>query len=134
MALTLYRRHRRDCNAGHPEESRSGEFDERKKSWRRCSCPIFASGTLQRKFRRQTTGQWEWTPAKAVVAEFEHVGTWGKAAPKLQAAPPREAAPKRITIDEAVKVFLAELPQTIPPAPPKKTPPHLSELVQIPNH
>ena len=31
MALNLYRRHRRDCKAGHPEESRSGEFDERKK-------------------------------------------------------------------------------------------------------
>ena len=50
MALNLYRRHRRDCKAGHPEELRSGEFDERKKGWKRCSCPIFASGTLQGEF------------------------------------------------------------------------------------
>jgi len=113
MALNLYRRHRRDCNAGHPEESRSGEFDERKKSWRRCSCPIFASGTLQRKFRRQTTGQWEWTPAKAVVAEFERIGTWDKVAPTPEPAPSSEAGPKRITIEHAVKVFLAELQETI---------------------
>src|ERR1039457_1959173 len=77
MALNLYRRHRRDCKAGHPEEFRSGEFDERKKGWKRCSCPIFPSGTLQGKFKRQTTGQWEWTPAKAVVAELEKVGSWG---------------------------------------------------------
>src|SRR6266853_1587554 len=120
MALNLYRRHRRDCNAGHPEESRSGEFDERKKSWRRCSCPIFASGTLQRKFRRQTTGQWEWTPAKAVVAEFERIGTWDKVAPTPEPAPSSEAGPKRITIEHAVKVFLAELQETIAPSTHKK--------------
>jgi hypothetical protein len=41
MALNLYRRHRRDCKAGHPEEHLSSEFDERKKGWRRCDCPIF---------------------------------------------------------------------------------------------
>src|SRR5215471_21851833 len=31
MALNLYRRHRRECTADHPEDSRSGEFEERKK-------------------------------------------------------------------------------------------------------
>jgi hypothetical protein len=35
MPLNLYRRHRQDCEAGYPEESRSGEFDERKKGWKR---------------------------------------------------------------------------------------------------
>ena len=120
MALNLYRRHRRDCKAGHPEESRSGEFDERKKGWKRCSCPIFAAGTLQGKFLRQTTGRWEWTPARAVVAEFERLGTWGKVAPILPAAPSIEAGPKRITIEHAVKVFLAELQETIAPGTHKK--------------
>src|SRR5580704_10705566 len=121
MALNLYRRHRRDCSAGHPEESRSGELDERKKSWRRCSCPIFASGTLKEKFKRQTTGQWEWTPAKAVVAEFERMGTWSKVGPPPQAGPPAiEIGPKRITIEHAVKVFLAELQETIALATHKK--------------
>jgi choline dehydrogenase-like flavoprotein len=36
MGLSRYRRHRRDCKTGHPEESRSGEFEERKKGWKRC--------------------------------------------------------------------------------------------------
>jgi hypothetical protein len=76
MALNLYRRHRRDCKAGHAEELRSGEFDERKKGWKRCGCPIFASGTLPEDFKRQTTGQWEWMPAKAVVAELDRAGSW----------------------------------------------------------
>jgi hypothetical protein len=63
MALSLYRRHRRDCKAGHPEEFHSGEFDERKKGWKRCACPIFASGTLSGRAGRRSTGQWEWKEA-----------------------------------------------------------------------
>jgi hypothetical protein len=31
----LNRRQRQECEAGHPEESRSGEFEERKKGWKR---------------------------------------------------------------------------------------------------
>jgi len=37
MALNLYRRHRRECKAGHPEQSFSSEFEERKKGWKRWS-------------------------------------------------------------------------------------------------
>jgi hypothetical protein len=33
MALALYRRHRRDCQGSHPEDSRSSELEERKKAW-----------------------------------------------------------------------------------------------------
>jgi integrase len=112
MALNIYRRHRRDCKAGHPEESRSGEFDERKKGWKRCSCPIFASGTLQGKFRRQTTGQWEWTPAKAVVAELDKLGSWNGEVIAPQALP-ETTAQQRVTVERAVKTFLAELQETI---------------------
>jgi hypothetical protein len=57
MALNVYRRHRRDCKAGHAEDFLSGEFDERKKGWKRCECPIMASGTLLKRYRRQSTGQ-----------------------------------------------------------------------------
>ncbi|MDQ2777921.1 MAG: hypothetical protein M3Y57_23865 [Acidobacteriota bacterium] len=64
MALNLYRR---DCKSGHPEESRTGEFEERKKGHKRCDCPIFCSGTLQKRFRRQSSGSWEWDDAKAIV-------------------------------------------------------------------
>jgi hypothetical protein len=42
MALVLYRRHRRDCKAAHPEQLHTSEFDERKKGYRRCDCPIVA--------------------------------------------------------------------------------------------
>jgi hypothetical protein len=111
MALNLYRRHRRDCKAGHPEESRSGEFDERKKGWKRCSCPIFASGTLQGKFRRQTTGQWEWTPAKAVVAELDKLGSWNGEVIAPQALS-ETTVPQRVTVERVVKT-LAELQETI---------------------
>ena len=46
-----YRRHRFECEAGHREEWRSGEFEERRKGWRRCTCLIFMSGTLPRHFQ-----------------------------------------------------------------------------------
>jgi integrase len=58
MALNLYRRHRPNCEGGRPYDSRSGDFDERKKTWRKCACPIFASGSLGRRFRRHLTDIW----------------------------------------------------------------------------
>jgi hypothetical protein len=45
MALKLYRRHRTECEGSHPEDSRSGEFEEGRRGWRRCACQIHASGT-----------------------------------------------------------------------------------------
>ena len=59
MPLALYRRHRQGCKGGHPHNSRTSEYDQRKKGWKQCECPIFASGTLHRHFRRHNTGQWE---------------------------------------------------------------------------
>ena len=78
MALNLYRRHRRDCKSGHPEESLSTDFDERKRGWRRCECPIVVSGTLNRKFRRQSTGKWEWVEAREIAAGLELAGSWDR--------------------------------------------------------
>lgn len=74
---TLYRRHRRDCTAGHQEDARTGELEERKKGWRGCN-PIFVSGRLVKKFRRQSTGKWEWDTAKAILAVWEAVQSWGR--------------------------------------------------------
>jgi len=106
--LALYRRHRRDCKSGHPEELRTSEYDERKKGWKRCECPIFVSGTLQGKFKRHNTSRWEWDDARRAAAIFENSGSWSgaKAAPAEPIAP-RPARPKPITIAEAIKVFLA---------------------------
>ncbi len=111
MSLNLYRRHRRDCSAGHAEESRSGELEERKKNWKRCNCPIFASGTLRKRFRRQTTGQWEWGEAKAIAGQWETKRSWtGEVTvPELL---PEPAKSQRTTIERAVEVFLAELRET----------------------
>ena len=65
MALNLYRRHRRDCEAGRAEDSTSGEFAERARGWKRCACVIFVSGTLAGHFRRKRTGATTWDEARA---------------------------------------------------------------------
>jgi hypothetical protein len=56
MAIAMYRRHRQYCKGGHAHNTRTSEYDERKKGWRRCECPIFVSGTLQDQFKRQNSG------------------------------------------------------------------------------
>jgi integrase len=112
MALNLYRRHRRDCEAGLSEDSRSGEFEERKKNWKRCTCRIFASGTLARRFKRRDTGRSTWEEARAVVAHWERAGSWEKEIPAPQPPPAVEPNSKRITIEHATKAFLAELRET----------------------
>jgi hypothetical protein len=120
MALNLCRRHRRDCKASHSEESRSGEFEERKKGWKRCDCPIFASGTLSGKFRRQTTGQWEWPNAVATARQWEAIGSWTGETPPLVALPAPETSPGRTTIAQAVQAFLGEQAETAAAATQKK--------------
>jgi site-specific recombinase XerD len=108
MALSLYRRHRRDCKSGHVEDSRSGEFDERKKGWRRCDCPIFVSGTLARKFHRESTGHWEWSDAKAVLAHWEKNGSWDYR--RVHIEPPSATdsnEPRPIMIVDATDAFIA---------------------------
>jgi hypothetical protein len=111
MALSLYRRHRRDCKAHHPEESRSGEFDERKENWKRCDCPIFASGTLAGEHSRQSTGHWQWDDAKAIAGQWEGAGSWDGETTVPQPIPEPEQ-PQRATIHKSVKSFLAELHET----------------------
>jgi hypothetical protein len=102
VALNLYRRHRQECEAGHLLESRSGEFDERKKGWKRCACFIFASGTLGGKFKRRYTGKSEWTEAKIVAAQWEAQGRWGGEIPPTPPTP--ASAPRCVTIEQAIKI------------------------------
>ena len=106
MPLALYRRHRQGCKGGHPQNSRTSEYDERKKGWKRCECPIFASGTLHRKFKRHNTGQWEFEGARAVAAAFERTGSWKGTVPP---APTTEAPQAtRIAVADATEAFLAK--------------------------
>jgi integrase len=107
MALNLYRRHRQECEGGHQDDSRSGEFEERKKSWQRCACFIFASGTLGRSFKRKYTGKTGWEEARAVAAEWEKAGSWDGTPAARPPAPVEKILPSRITIADAIQVFLS---------------------------
>src|SRR5258708_35872846 len=71
MALKLYRRHRKECEGGHLEDARSGEFEEGRRGWKKCACLIHVSGTLSGKFNRKQTGKSDWDEAKALVASWE---------------------------------------------------------------
>jgi integrase len=106
MSLNLYRRHRRKCEAGRAFDSRTGEFEERKKGWKRCGCPIFASGTLLGRFDRRSTELTDWEAARVAVANWK---SWDGESP----TPPRPLAvepapPPKVTIEKAVKAFLKE--------------------------
>ena len=105
-AAALYRRHRQECKGGHPHNSRTSEYDERKKGWKRCECPIFVSGTLHRKFRRNNTGQWEFESARAVAAALERARSSRAAVPEVRSA--EEPRTARITIEDATEAFLAK--------------------------
>jgi integrase len=121
MALALYRRHRRDCKGGHPEELRTSEYDERKKGWSRCECPIFVSGSLAKAFRRRSTGRWQWDEAKLVAEELEKAGNWEGTSPSPAPALLTEPTPlPRVTIDRAIKGFTAEFEEDSAPNTQKK--------------
>jgi hypothetical protein len=105
VPLALYRRHRQECKGGHTHNTLSSEYDERKKNWKRCECPIFVWGTLQKKFKRQNTGQWEFEAARAVAATLERARTWVRVDPIPRAT---ETTPERITVGDATQAFLAK--------------------------
>ena len=109
MKLNLYRRHRPECEAGRPWQSRSSELEERRKGWgRKCTCQINMSGTLDGKFSRKCTGTSDWAEAHRIADAYEKAGSW-TGRPKPPAINPEPAlsiAKPRITIDEACKVFL----------------------------
>jgi hypothetical protein len=84
VALNLYRRHRKECEARRAEDSNSGEFAERTRGWKRCACVIFVSGTLAGRFSRKRTGATTWDEARAYAAAIQAVGNWsGQPAPAV---------------------------------------------------
>jgi integrase len=106
MPLTLYRRHRTKCEAGHTEDARSGEFEEGRRGWKKCACLIHVSGTLARKFSRRQTGKSDWDEAKTVVAAWEAAQSWDGPA-KVQEPTPPAPETGRISIADAITAFLA---------------------------
>jgi integrase len=106
--LSYYRRHRKNCKGHHAHNTRSTEYDERKRGWTRCECPVFVSGTLGGIFKRQNTGEWEWPKARTVGEEWTTASSW-EITPQAPPVPPPEtehATPSRITIEDAIKVYL----------------------------
>jgi hypothetical protein len=45
MALNLYRSHRKECEGSHPEDTRTGQFEEGRRGWKKCACLIHLSGS-----------------------------------------------------------------------------------------
>jgi hypothetical protein len=106
MPLSLYRRHRQECEANRPEESRSGEFEERKKGWKRCSCLIFASGTLGGKFSRRYTGKSDWDEAKSVAADWEQADVWEGQGARPEPPATKTEAETRVSLERAIQPSL----------------------------
>jgi integrase len=106
MPLKLYRRHRSECEGGHPDGSFSGEFDDGRRGRKRCACLIHCSGTLAGKFNRKQTGTSNWDEAKALAAVWQAAEAWdGKPAPTVP--PKTEEETNRVSISDAVTVFLS---------------------------
>jgi integrase len=108
MALKLYRRHRKECEGSHAEDSRSGEFEEGRRGWKRCACLIHASGTLRGKFNRKQTGKSDWEGAKAVAAGWEAARSWDEPAHgTVEPAPEISKDEKRLTIEDVTEAYAA---------------------------
>lgn len=111
MALNVYRRHGSHCSGERALHEMTYEADELRRNWKKCSCPIYASGTLRGQFKRKNTERTAWSDAKPVVAEWERTGSWDLSIkPKeqpTQAAPQSDLGPSRISIADASAAYLA---------------------------
>jgi len=103
-----YRRHRQECEAGHPADSKSGEFEEGRRGWKRCACVIHASGTIAGTFNRKQTGEWQWEAARSVAAVWIASGSWdGIRVAKEASQHVAQGLVQPTTIIEAMEAFLA---------------------------
>jgi integrase len=93
------------------------ESDEGRRSWKKCACPVYASGTLNGQFKRKNTERTSWAEAKTIVSNWESTGSWNGvptpppsrpfASPADPASTTSESNTPRVTIAEAVKAYLA---------------------------
>jgi integrase len=119
MALHLYRRHWKNgrCTGGHVPDSFSYEPDEFRPTWKKCVCPIYASGKLpdNPRFLRKNTGCTTWAAARAMAASWEQETPPPADPPPASPPPAARPAPAipssgavRKTIDEAGDACLKE--------------------------
>src|SRR5437868_2793414 len=97
MALNLYRRHGSHCPGGRALHDRSYEADELRRNSKKCSCPIYASGTLNGQFKRKNTERTVWSDAKRAAEEWERARSWDESvkAEALLATPPSALSPEQ---------------------------------------
>src|SRR6266480_4526023 len=107
MALKLYRRHRKECEGGHPEDYRSGEFEEGRRGWKKCACLIHASGTLGGTFNRKQTGKSDWDDARGCRCRMGSGEGMGRPFQRVGSRPPPVKDETRITIEDASEAFVA---------------------------
>jgi integrase len=103
MALILYRRHIAACvqKRSKAGDTRTPGAIRSDRSWRRCSCPIHAEGTLRLDgFIRRSTGETVWQRAEEWKAEAERRGTLE---PVIEET--ADDGPKPIRIAEAFAIF-----------------------------
>jgi integrase len=115
MTINLYRRHGSNCAGGRALHEMTYESDELRRNWKRCSCPIYASGTLSGQFKRKNTERSSWPEANAIASAWEATGRWDCSVnppPPPPASAPEPTAESAntdgVTIERAVKDFLAE--------------------------
>lgn len=116
MALNLYRRHGSNCPGGRALHDMTYEADELRRTWKNCACPIYASGTLNGRFKRKNTEQKHWPEAIAIAGTWETACRWDgdtRPAPSEQQPPLSNesitpSSGEGVTIERAVAAFLAE--------------------------
>ena len=93
-------------------QDRTYEADELRRALKRCLCPIYASGTLNRQFKRRNTERTSWDEAKVLVAGWDAAQSWDgpeKVAEPAPLVPDPASGEKRITLERAIRAYMAEV-------------------------
>lgn len=110
MPLNLYREHTGTCSQKRRVRLHTRKAEESPRfGWRKCDCPIYASGTLGDGFKRRKTGSTTWPEAEAVVKEWEQAGAWAASlfGSVLKAELEPLNAPSAKKIEDALNAFIA---------------------------
>lgn len=117
--LNLYRRHRSKCTGSHAHGAQSYEGEENRPKWKKCACPIHASGKIGGEFNRHCTDEVEWEAAKLKAKTWEASPSWEviKNGQNVRVLPGalhqitpevKPEAPTGYPVAEAVAKFVAE--------------------------
>jgi integrase len=108
MTLNLYRKHSKKCSQNRPEKSHNRKAEEAKRlGWKKCDCPIYATGTLSDGFNRKNTKKTEWEEAEALAEAWVRVGVWS-GSPVVAAPTEFQTSNSRTTVEHGVSTFLAK--------------------------